>query len=107
MLKLTLPEQDDFYLECVSHPNIVRVLALSGGYSREEGNSRLRRNHGIVASFSRALVEGLSVQQSDGEYNALLHDSIQSIFEASTNKTGDHRNVGGQSDTASRTARAV
>jgi fructose-bisphosphate aldolase, class I len=89
MLKLTLPEQNDFYLECVSHPNVIRVVALSGGYSREEGNNRLRRNHGIVASFSRALVEGLSVQQSDAEYNALLDQSIRSIFEASTIKTGD------------------
>jgi fructose-bisphosphate aldolase, class I len=89
MLKLTLPEQDDFYAECVTHPKVVRVLALSGGYSREEGNNRLRRNHGIVASFSRALVEGLSIQQSDTEYNALLAESIQSIFEASTIKTGD------------------
>jgi fructose-bisphosphate aldolase, class I len=93
MLKLTLPEQSDFYAECVAHPKVVRVVALSGGYSREEGNNRLRRNHGIVASFSRALVEGLSVQQSDAEYNALLDESIQSIFEASTIKTGDHRNI--------------
>jgi len=95
MLKLTLPEQDDFYSECVSHPNVVRVLALSGGYSREECNNRLRRNHGVVASFSRALVEGLSVQQPDVEYNALLDASIQSIFEASTIKTGDHPNIRG------------
>jgi fructose-bisphosphate aldolase, class I len=94
MLKLTLPEQSDFYAECVAHPKVVRVVALSGGYSREEGNNRLRRNHGIVASFSRALVEGLSVQQSDAEYNALLDESIQSIFEASTIKTGDHQNIG-------------
>ena len=94
MLKLTLPEQDDFYSECVSHPNVVRVVALSGGYTREEGNNRLRRNHGIVASFSRALVEGLSVQQSDAEYNALLDASIQSIFEASTTKVGDDRSIG-------------
>jgi fructose-bisphosphate aldolase class I len=83
MLKLTLPEQDNFYAECVSHPKVVRVVALSGGYTREEGNNRLRRNHGIVASFSRALVEGLSAQQSDAEYNALLDASIQSIYEAS------------------------
>jgi|SRR5579859_3128223 len=96
MLKLTLPEQDDLYAECVAHPRVVRVVALSGGYSREEGNNRLRRNHGIVASFSRALVEGLSAQQSDAEYNALLDESIQSIFEASTIKTGDHRNTGEQ-----------
>jgi fructose-bisphosphate aldolase, class I len=83
MLKLTLPEQDDFYAPCVSHPNVVRVVALSGGYSREEANKRLRRNHGIVASFSRALVEGLTAQQSDAEFNALLDTYIQSIFEAS------------------------
>jgi fructose-bisphosphate aldolase, class I len=83
MLKLTLPEKDDLYAEFVSHPRIVRVVALSGGYTREEGNKRLRRNHGVVASFSRALVEGLSAQQSDPEYNALLDTSIQSIFEAS------------------------
>ena len=84
MLKLTLPEKDDLYADFVGHPNVVRVVALSGGYSREEGNERLRRNHGVVASFSRALVEGLSAQQSDAEYNTLLGQSIQSIFEAST-----------------------
>src|SRR6266850_4130291 len=83
MLKLTLPEQDDFYADCIRHPNVLRVVALSGGYAREEANDRLRRNHGIVASFSRALVEGLSAQQSDAEFNALLDRSIQSIFEAS------------------------
>jgi fructose-bisphosphate aldolase class I len=83
MLKLTLPEQDDLYAECVRHPKVLRVVALSGGYTREECNARLRRNHGVVASFSRALVEGLSAQQSDAEYNAVLDKSIQSIFEAS------------------------
>ena len=83
MLKLTLPEKDDLYAEFVKHPRVVRVVALSGGYSREEGNKRLRRNHGVVASFSRALVEGLSAQQSDAEYNALLDAAIQGIFEAS------------------------
>jgi fructose-bisphosphate aldolase class I len=83
MLKLTLPEQDDLYAECVSHPRVLRVLALSGGYTREAANNRLRRNHGMVASFSRALAEGLSARQSDAEYNALLDASIQSIFEAS------------------------
>jgi fructose-bisphosphate aldolase, class I len=83
MLKLTLPEKDDLYADFVRHPKVVRVVALSGGYTREEGNKRLRRNHGVVASFSRALVEGLSAQQSDAEYNALLNTSIQSIFEAS------------------------
>jgi fructose-bisphosphate aldolase, class I len=83
VLKLTLPEKDDQYAGLVSHPKVVRVVALSGGYTREEGNRRLRRNHGVVASFSRALVEGLSARQSDAEYNALLDASIQSIFEAS------------------------
>jgi fructose-bisphosphate aldolase class I len=83
MLKLTLPENDDLYLEFVKDPKVVRVVALSGGYTRDEGNRRLRRNHGVVASFSRALVEGLSVQQSDAEYNAMLDASIESIFEAS------------------------
>jgi fructose-bisphosphate aldolase class I len=83
MLKLTLPEKDDLYAEFVKHPKVVRVVALSGGYTREEGNERLRRNHGVVASFSRALVEGLSAQQSDAEFNAMLDASIRSIFEAS------------------------
>jgi fructose-bisphosphate aldolase, class I len=83
MLKLTLPEQDDFYADCIRRPNVLRVVALSGGYTRQEANDRLRRNHGIVASFSRALVEGLSAQQSDAEFNALLDGSIQSIFAAS------------------------
>ena len=83
MLKLTLPETDDLYADFVGHPKVVRVVALSGGYTREEGNRRLRRNHGVVASFSRALVEGLSAQLSDAEYNALLDASIRSIFEAS------------------------
>jgi fructose-bisphosphate aldolase, class I len=83
MLKLTLPEEDNLYAECVAHPKVVRVVALSGGYTREEANARLRRNHGIVASFSRALVEGLSAGQSDVEYNSLLDASIESIFEAS------------------------
>ena len=83
MLKLTLPEQDNFYADFVKHPKVLRVVALSGGYSREEANNRLRRNHGVVASFSRALAEGLSAQQSDTEFNAMLNNSIQSIFEAS------------------------
>jgi fructose-bisphosphate aldolase class I len=82
-LKLTLPEKDNFYAECVSHPKVVRVLALSGGYSRKEADDRLRRNRGVVASFSRALVEGLSAKQSDAEFNAALDTAIQSIFEAS------------------------
>ena len=83
MLKLTLPEKDDFYTDFVRHPKVVRVVALSGGYTRDEANNRLRRNHGVVASFSRALAEGLSAQQSDAEFNALLDKSIQSIFDAS------------------------
>jgi len=83
MLKLTLPDKDDLYAEFVKHPKVVRVVALSGGYTREEGNERLRRNHGVVASFSRALVEGLSAQQSASEFNAMLDASIRSIFEAS------------------------
>jgi fructose-bisphosphate aldolase, class I len=83
MLKLTLPEQDDFYRDCIRHPNVLRVVALSGGYTREEANERLRRNHGLVASFSRALVEGLSAQQSDAQFNAMLDGFIQSIFDAS------------------------
>src|SRR6516165_10366016 len=83
MIKITLPEQDNFYADCIKHPKVLKVVALSGGYSLKEGNGRLRRNHGVVASFSRALVEGLSVQQSDAEYNAVLDATIQSIFEAS------------------------
>jgi fructose-bisphosphate aldolase, class I len=83
MLKLTLPEQDDFYAEFVRHPKVLRVVALSGGYSLDEANDRLRRNHGVVASFSRALVEGLSAKQSDTEFDASLDRSIQSIYEAS------------------------
>jgi len=83
MLKLTLPEQNNFYADFVKHPKVLRVVALSGGYSRDEANNRLRRNRGIVASFSRALAEGLSAQQSAAEFNATLDKSIQSIFEAS------------------------
>lgn len=84
MLKLTLPDQNDLHADLVKHPKVLRVVALSGGYSREEGNDRLRRNHGVIASFSRALVEGLSAQQSDAEFNAFLDESIQSIYEASS-----------------------
>jgi len=79
MFKLTLPEQPNFYKECQAHPNMVRVVALSGGYSREEANRRLAANHGMIASFSRALTEGLSAQQSDDEFNAMLDKTIQSI----------------------------
>jgi fructose-bisphosphate aldolase, class I len=83
MLKITLPEKDDLYAGFVRHPKVARVLALSGGYTREEGNRRLRRNHGVIASFSRALLEGLSAQQSDARYDEVLEASVQSIFEAS------------------------
>jgi fructose-bisphosphate aldolase class I len=83
MIKLTLPERDDFYTELVKHPKVLKVLALSGGYSREEGDRRLRRNHGVVASYSRALLEGLTAQQSEAEFDASLDSAIQSIYEAS------------------------
>jgi fructose-bisphosphate aldolase class I len=83
MLKLTPPEEDDFYSDCVKHPNVLRVVALSGGYSQKDANERLRRTHGVVASFSRALSEGLSAKQSDSEFNEMLDQSIQNIFEAS------------------------
>ncbi|MBW2234668.1 MAG: fructose bisphosphate aldolase [Deltaproteobacteria bacterium] len=83
MFKLTLPDQDGFYKECIEHPNIVRVVALSGGYSREDANAKLARNHGMVASFSRALTEGLTAQQSEAEFDKMLDGSIQSIFDAS------------------------
>ena len=83
MLKLTLPEQDNFYAELVDHPNILKVVALSGGYSREESNARLSRNRGVIASFSRALTEGLSAKQTDEEFDATLDATIGSIAAAS------------------------
>jgi fructose-bisphosphate aldolase class I len=83
MLKLTLPETDGFYRPCVEHPRVLRVVALSGGYSRDEANARLARNAGVVASFSRALSEGLSAQQSDEAFNTALDASIESIYQAS------------------------
>ncbi len=83
MLKLTLPDEDDFYADLVAHPNVLRVVALSGGYTRVEANALLARNHGVVASFSRALTEGLTAQQSEAEFDAMLDASIQSIYEAS------------------------
>lgn len=83
MFKLTLPEVDGFYQEFVDHPRVLKVVALSGGYSRDEANTRLARNHGVVASFSRALTEGLTAQQSEQEFDAMLDASIQSIYEAS------------------------
>lgn len=83
MLKLTLPEEDNLYKDCVAHPNVARVVALSGGYARDEANDRLSRQNGMVASFSRALSEGLSAQQSEDEFNATLDASIASIAAAS------------------------
>lgn len=83
MLKLTLPETADFYAECVAHPRVLKVVALSGGYSRDEANQRLSENHGMIASFSRALTEGVSAQQSDAEFNATLDAAIESIYQAS------------------------
>ena len=86
MLKLTLPEQDDFYSDLIRHPKVVRLVALSGGYSQEGADDRLRRDHGMVASFSRALLEGLTAQQTDAEFNSVLEKSIQRVFDASTIK---------------------
>ena len=83
MLKLTLPNIDNFYKELVAHPRVVRVVALSGGYSREESNAKLARNNGVIASFSRALTEGLSAKQSDTEFDALFDATIQGIYDAS------------------------
>jgi fructose-bisphosphate aldolase class I len=83
MLKLTPPEKDDFYADFVAHPSVLKVAALSGGYPRDEACARLARQHGMVASFSRALTEGLTAQQSDAEFNATLDTAIESIFQAS------------------------
>jgi fructose-bisphosphate aldolase class I len=83
MLKLTLPDEDDFYAGLVAHPKVLRVVALSGGYTRDEANARLTRNHGVVASFSRALTEGLTAQQSQAEFDATLDASIAGIYAAS------------------------
>jgi fructose-bisphosphate aldolase class I len=83
MLKLTLPEVDNFYSDLVAHPRVLKVVALSGGYSRDEANARLVRQKGVIASFSRALTEGLTAQQSDAEFNAALDQAIEGIFQAS------------------------
>lgn len=83
MLKLTLPEQDDLYADFVKHPRVLKVVALSGGYSRADANLKLSRQHGMIASFSRALTEGLTAQQSDAEFDRALDAAIQSIYEAS------------------------
>jgi fructose-bisphosphate aldolase class I len=84
MLKLTPPEEANFYKACIDHPNCLKVVALSGGYPRDEANRRVAENLGMIASFSRALTQGLSAQQTDDEFNAMLDSSIQSIFEASS-----------------------
>jgi len=83
MLKLTLPEVDNLYADCIAHPRVLKVVALSGGYSRDEANERLARQHRMVASFSRALTEGLTAQQTDAEFNAALDAAIESIYQAS------------------------
>jgi fructose-bisphosphate aldolase class I len=83
MLKLTLPEVDNFYKDLVAHPRVLKVVALSGGYSRAEANARLARQNGMTASFSRALTEGLTAQQSEAEFNAALDQAIESIYQAS------------------------
>lgn len=83
MLKLSLPSEDDFYADLVAHPRVLRLVALSGGYSRDEADAILARQHGVIASFSRALAEGLHVDQSDEEFHATLDAAIQSIYEAS------------------------
>ncbi|WP_426512756.1 fructose bisphosphate aldolase [Dactylosporangium sp. McL0621] len=84
MLKLTIPDEDDFYAELIGHPQVLRVVALSGGYSQEEADERLARNHGLIASFSRALTEGLRRDQSDDDFNGALDRSIAAIYRAST-----------------------
>jgi fructose-bisphosphate aldolase class I len=83
MLKLTLPNIDNFYSELVAHPAVLKVVALSGGYSRQDANAKLSRNKGMIASFSRALTEGLSAKQSDAEFNAMLDATIEEIYQAS------------------------
>ena len=83
MFRLTLPSEDGFYSDLVQHPKALRVVALSGGYSRDEANARLARNPGVIASFSRALTEGLTAQMSDAEFDEVLDVAIKSIYEAS------------------------
>jgi len=83
MLKLTIPTKDNLYADCIAHPRVLKVVALSGGYSRDEANERLARQKGMVASFSRALTEGLTAQQSDAEFDAALDQAIESIYQAS------------------------
>ena len=83
MLKLSIPTQANLYLELTQHPRVIKVVALSGGYSRDEANKLLAQNTGVIASFSRALTEGLSAKQSDSDFDATLDSTIQSIYEAS------------------------
>ena len=83
MLKLSIPTVDDFYTDLIAHPRVLRVVALSGGYPRDEANERLSRNHGMIASFSRALTEGLSAGQTDAEFDATLGATIDGIYAAS------------------------
>lgn len=83
MLKLTIPDTDNHYTDCIEHPKVLKVVALSGGYTRDEANEKLARNHKLIASFSRALTEGLSANQTDEEFNRVLDQTIQSIFDAS------------------------
>jgi fructose-bisphosphate aldolase class I len=83
MLKLTIPTRDNLYAECIAHPRVLKVVALSGGYPRDEANRRLAKQKGMVASFSRALTEGLTAQQSDAEFDAALDEAIESIYQAS------------------------
>jgi fructose-bisphosphate aldolase class I len=83
MLKLTIPSKDNLYAECIAHPHVLKVVALSGGYSRAEANEKLARQKGMVASFSRALTEGLTAQQSDAEFDKALDEAIESIYQAS------------------------
>jgi fructose-bisphosphate aldolase class I len=83
MLKLTLPEQANFYKACIDHPNVIKVVALSGGYPRDVANQKLSENHGMIASFSRALTESLNAQQSDEDFNQAIDSTIQAIYDAS------------------------
>ena len=83
MLKLTIPSKDNFYSEVINHPRVMRVVALSGGYSREKAVELLHKNPGLIASFSRALLEGLNVDQSDDQFNEMLENSVEKIYQAS------------------------
>ena len=83
MLKLTLPNTANFYAELITHPSVLRVVALSGGYSRDDANKKLSENHGMIASFSRALTEGLSAKQSDADFDKMLDSTIAGIYAAS------------------------